>query len=152
MSKSAKITGKVWGVFAHRFAIESQDEKVLADLGPEGRKRVTLSEGDRVTVEGERKPSEIKVATIVCADGSRHKIDWPPKPEHGKHHHDHHHPDADPQIALRAVHAEGYAVEGEPKRKPKHWEIQARRGGHAYELHVELDGHVRKAKDLSLLS
>ena len=47
---------------------------------------------------------------------------------------------------LEAVRAAGFEPSGTPRRKPKHFEIDGRRDGKPYELHVELDGRIRKTK------
>ena len=143
MHDQVELSGTVWGVFAHRFAIENGGRKELIDIGPESLDHVKVSVGDNVTVSGKRKPSEIKAQSLTDASGKTHRIEWPHK--HDKHKHDHHAP-ADPAIGLKAARKEGYEPFGEPRRKPKHWEIDARRNGGVYELHVELDGHIRKAK------
>lgn len=140
MPQSVELEGTVWGVFAHRFALETRDGKVLADLGPHARDTISLREGDRVRLGGERKPSEIKVSRLVTPDGTTHEIGWPPKHEHAP---------ADPRRAIDAAVAQGYAITGEPRRKPKHWELPARRDDRPFELHVELDGRIRKAKELA---
>lgn len=146
MSNVVEVTGTIWGIFAHRFAIETPDGKLLADVGPHHGERLPLTEGDRITVRGDRKPSEIKADLVITADGIRHRIERPKKPDH-----DHHAP-ADPAVALQSVRNDGYAVVGEPRRKPKHWEIPARRDERAYELHVELDGRIRHVKERPLAS
>ena len=147
MHRHIELSGRVWGVFAHRFAVETAKGKMLVDVGPKAAERIALHEGDRIEVEGECKPSEIKAHMLIDAQGRRHAIDWPPKGEHKQDDHKHgKHDNADPRVALKSAQAEGYVISGEPKRRPKHWEIMAEREGHRYELHVELDGHIRKAK------
>jgi len=138
MPKEVSVSGVVWGAFKHRFAIKTDSGKTLIDIGPKGAEKFDLSEGDRVEAKGEKKPSEVKVHSLKVG-GKTHKIDWPPK--HGPKH-----DDASPDIAKRAVMDEGYDVAGEPERRPKHWEVQARRNGRAYEIHVELDGAIRHIK------
>lgn len=142
MSNHHEATGTIWAVFGHRFAVEGAEGRFLADLGPEGTAGLALMPGDTVTVAGERKPTEIKVDRLTLADGTIHtilRLDKPghPKPEHAA---------ADPQAALGAARAAGYAPSGETKRKPKHFEVPATRDGAAFTLHVTLDGHVRKAE------
>lgn len=150
MNDMQTVTGTVWAVFGHRFALEGKDGRVLADLGPKGAEGIAIAEGDRITIQGARKPSEIKVLSITLADGTTRDILWPKKPQgadgggaDGKH------GPADPAAALAAVKAEGYAVEGEPKRKPKHFEVVGAKDGVRHEIHVELDGKIRKANPLA---
>jgi hypothetical protein len=136
------VSGTVTAVFAHRFVIESRGTKHLADIGPEALKQVDLKEGDKVTVTGELKPSEIKVTEIVKAGGTPIRI------EHKKKH-DHEEPHAyrDPKAAIEAVTKHGFKVIAEPRRKPKHFEILGRSAeGEVLEFHVELDGDIRKRK------
>lgn len=144
MRDDVEISGKVWGVFAHRFAMETSAGKELVDIGPHAHDRIALAEGDRVSVVGERKPSEIKARRLTDARGGVHRIDWPPKP-HEKH--GHKHEAADPELALSAARSAGFEPVGQPRRKPKHWEVDARRDGDGmWELHIELDGRIRKVK------
>jgi predicted DNA-binding antitoxin AbrB/MazE fold protein len=141
------VSGTVTAVFAHRFVIESKGAKHLADIGPEALKHVDLKEGDKVTVTGERKPSEIKVTEIVTAGGKPVRI------EHKKKKHDHDAPHAyrDPHDAIEAVKQQGFKVIAEPRRKPKHFEILGRSAkGEVVEFHVELDGDIRKRKPAAL--
>ena len=140
------VAGTVTAVFAHRFVIESKGSKHLADVGPEAVKQIDLKEGDKVTVTGEQKPSEIKVTEIVKAGGTPIRI------EHKKKH-DHEEPHAfrDPKAAIEAVTQHGFKVIAEPRRKPKHFEILGRSAkGEVLEFHVELDGDIRKRKPADL--
>jgi len=145
MNDTQTITGTVWAVFGHRFAIEAKDVRVLADLGPKGAEGIAIADGDTVTITGERKPSETKVTSITLKDGIVREIAWPKKPHEEKADH----APADPAAALAAVKADGYAAEGEPARKPKHFEIVGAKDGVRHEIHVELDGNIRKAKPLA---
>ena len=145
MNDTQTITGTVWAVFGHRLAIEAQDGRVLADLGPKGAEGIATAPGDTVTVTGERKLSETKAMSITLKDGIVRDIAWPKKPHEEKADQ----APADPAVALAAVKANGYAVEGEAARKPKHFEIVGARDGVRHEIHVELDGKIRKAKPLT---
>lgn len=140
----AAVSGRITDVFAHRFVVEtSEGQRLLADLGPKGTEMVALRPGLDVRIEGEQKPSELKVDRISVAGARAVEIVHKPKPHHGPH------DAADPSAALGAVKAAGYEPLGAPRRKPKHFEILARRG-HAYvECHVELDGHIRKRKPVA---
>lgn len=131
--------GTVWAVFGHRFALEGQDGRLLADLGPKGAEAITLKMGDKVSIRGEPRPSEIKVTSITLADGTVRNVDWTKK-------HKDHHAAADPAAAIAAVTAAGYTDLSEPRRKPKHFEIAGSKGGSRFDVHVELDGIIRKAK------
>jgi hypothetical protein len=144
--ETVTLTGTVTHVFGHRFVVETAQGAVLADLTPHGAERVTLQAGATVELTGERKPSEIKVTRIVTAGRS---IEIPHPPKHGPgHHKPGHHAPADPAIALQAARAAGFLPRGEPHRKPKHFELRGERDGEAYELHVELDGRIRKTRPL----
>jgi formyltetrahydrofolate synthetase len=137
------VCGTVTAVFAHRFVIESEGSKHLADIGPEAVELVHLKEGDKVEVSGERKPSEIKVTEIVKTGGEPVRIEHKKK----KHDHDAHHAYQDPKAAIVAVTQHGFKVIAEPRRKPKHFEILGRSAkGQVLEFHVELDGAIRKRK------
>jgi hypothetical protein len=136
----ARISGKILYVFAHRFVVETATGAVLADLTPKGSDRIALRGGDRVSLEGEQKPSELKV-TSLTRDGQTVRIAHPKKPHHdgpGGH--------ADPAIVLKAARNAGYEPVGTPRRKPKHFEVLGRRDGAFTELHIELDGHIRKTR------
>lgn len=145
MNNMQTITGTVWAVFGHRFAVEAKDGRVLADLGPKGAEGIAVAAGDTVTITGERKPSEIKVTSISLKDGIDREISWPKKAHEEMAEGDL----AGAAAALAAVKAQGYVVEGEPKRKPKHFEVVGSKDGVRHEIHVELDGKVRKAKPLA---
>lgn len=142
--QKVSVSGKILHVFAHRFVVQTKSGALLADLTPKGLDRVALKVGDTVKLDGEMKPSELKVSRVVV-DGRTVKI------EHGKphHHHDdlhHHHGPADPEIVLRAAREAGYEPAAKPRRKPKHFEVLGKRNGRFSELHIELDGHIRKSK------
>jgi hypothetical protein len=47
------------------------------------------------------------------------------------------------------VHAAGFLVLGAPRLKPKHSQLLAKKQDGLNELHVELDGHVRKSRPVS---
>lgn len=135
----SRLSGKITHIFAHRFVVQTRNGAVLADLTPHGSDLVDLKIGAEVELEGERKPSELKVERFTCGGASveiAHKK---------KHDHDHHEP-ADPEVAIEAARAAGFELIGKPHRKPKHFEIQGRRNGQDYELHVELGGRIRKAR------
>jgi len=155
MSHDARTThiGQVTDVFAHRFVVRTATGKILADLGPKGAERLAVREGDQVEMSGETKPSELKVQRIA-RNGEQ-----PVNIEHGKHrpdqhdmpvpHEDHEHAEADPAPALRTVETNGFTVLGVPRRKPKHFEILGRdKAGDLVEMHVELDGTLRKTKPI----
>ena len=143
------LSGTIGHVFAHRFTIEADGQTHLADLGPKGADAFPLARGLRVTLEGERRPSEIKVTRISAAGRDPVEI----------HHKKPHHapgskrtdtrPDgpADPARALAAAAAAGWTVTEAPRRKPKHFELLARRGTEAAtELHVDFGGTIYKEK------
>jgi hypothetical protein len=132
------VAGKITHVFGHRFVVQTDRAAVLADLTPKGLEQIQLRVGDTVELTGENKPSELKVMRF-CRDGRTVVI------AHKEKHHDHH-GDADPKDALKAAKAAGFATHGEPRRKPKHFEVLGERDARFTELHIELDGHIRKMK------
>ena len=135
----SSLTGAVQNIFAHRFTLQTADGVVLADLTPHGAEKIKLIVGDKVTIEGERKPSEIKVERIRRGDLTV-TIDHPKK------HEDHDRSEGNPKAAAASARAAGFEIIGEPRRKPKHFEILGRQDGDLSELHVSLDGDIRHAK------
>ncbi|NIJ69966.1 hypothetical protein [Xanthomonas sp. 60] len=139
------LAGTIEHVFAHRFTVLSGNTVHLADLGPKGAQAFALEPGLTVRLEGEQRPSEIKVLRIARKGGRFVEV------HHAKPHHapKHAHPDvpADPLVALAAVEKADWKVRGEPRRKPKHFEVLARRGGGGWtELHVDFAGTIYKEK------
>ncbi|KMO09835.1 hypothetical protein, partial [Methylobacterium platani] len=119
------LSGTIQHVFAHRFTLEADGAVHLADLGPKGAEAFPLAAGLHVTLEGERRPSEIKVARIAAPGRDPVEI----------HHKKPHHPgkpgpDAavDPAAALAAVTAAGWTPAGETRRQPRQVGGLARRG------------------------
>ena len=138
--KLKTIKGKITHIFAHRFVVETNEGSVLADITPKGLEKAALQLGDTIEIEGEMKPSEMKVARLTVGKTTvtiDHK-----KP------HDHH-DDAAPKTALKSARNAGYEPIGDPRRKPKHFEVLGRRDNKLTELHIELDGHIRKMKDVA---
>ena len=135
------VTGEVTDIFAHRFVVRTPTGTILADLGPKGAEQVRLEAGDRVELTGEMKPSELKIHRITRGGARPVEIDHHKKPHHDEHE------AADPKPALKTAEANGFTVLGQPRRKPKHFEILGRdAGGDLVELHVELDGTLRKTR------
>ena len=147
------LSGAIQNVFAHRFTVLAGGKVFLADLGPKGAEAFELAEGLEVELQGEQRPSEIKV-TEISAKGRPPVVLHHKKPHHEpgrRPPHERglapHHEAADPALALSAAAAAGWTVQGEPCRKPKHFELLARQGqGGWAELHVDLDGGLYKVK------
>jgi hypothetical protein len=136
------VSGKITHVFGHRLVVKTEHGDVLADLTPRGGEQITLRLNDEVTLEGEMKPSELKIARLTRADTTI-RID------HHKKLHADHHPHADPSIVLASARAAGFEILGAPRRKPKHFELLGKRKGELNELHIELDGQIRKSKPVA---
>jgi hypothetical protein len=144
-SEQTNVTGEVTDIFAHRFVVRTTTGKILADLGPRGAEQVALRAGDRVTLSGEMKPSEVKVHAIQKQGGPSIVL------EHEKPHQHHHrsdkHEDADPKRAIDTVAGNGFSIVGGPRRKPKHFEILGKDvAGDFVEFHVEFGGALRKTR------
>lgn len=56
-----RVSGKILHVFAHRFVVQTAKGAILADVAPKGIEQIALHVGDEVWLEGEMKPSELKV-------------------------------------------------------------------------------------------
>jgi hypothetical protein len=129
-------------VFGHRFVLITPDGPLLADVSAHAPETVRLTPGAKVKITGERTPCEIKVHLFQSGSGETIEIPYKSKKKHP------HDDNGDPEGAVKAALDAGYIVEGEPKRKPKHFELQAIRNGHRYELHIMLNGDIRKEKAL----
>ena len=143
------LSGTIQHVFAHRFTFEADGATHLADLGPKGADAFPLATGLHVTLEGERRPSEIKV-TRIAAEGREPVLIQHKKP---------HHPAGcgtagragRSRRALAAAAADGWTVTEAPRKKPKHFEVLAHRGDDvATELHVDFAGTIYKQKPADL--
>jgi hypothetical protein len=132
------ISGKITHVFGHRFVVETSQGAVLADLTPKGAEQHAVRVGEIVSLSGEMKPSELKVSRLTACKTTI-TIDHQKKP------HDHH-PHAEPGDAVKAAREAGFEPLGHPRRKPKHFEVLGRRDHKLTELHIELDGNIRKMK------
>lgn len=139
--KITNVQGKITHVFAHRFVIETKNGSVLADITPKSLELHALRVGETINVEGEQKPSELKVSRFTVG-GKSFAI------EHKKLH-EHPHADAKPEIVLKSARDAGFETVGEPRRKPKHFEVLGRRDNKFTELHIELGGRIRKMKHVS---
>eukprot|EP01035_Chromulina_nebulosa_P054172 gene54172-74158_t len=132
------ISGRITHVFGHRFVVETSHGAVLADLTPKGLEQHALRAGDEVSLSGEMKPSELKVSRLTSGKTTI-------TIEHKKKPHEHHTP-GEPRDALKAARAAGFEPLGEPRRKPKHFEVLGQRNHELTELHIELDGHIRNTR------
>jgi len=139
------LAGVIEHVFAHRFTLICNEQAYLADLGPKGAEAFPLRQGQAVRLEGEQRPSEIKVARIARKGGPFVAVEHK-KPHHGPKH-AHADAPADAGIVLAAVKEAGWTVKGKPERKPKHFEVLARHdAGEWTELHVDFAGVIYKQK------
>ena len=111
---------------------------MLADLTPKGAEQHALRVGEVVSLSGEMKPSELKVSRLTAGKTTI-------TIEHKKKPHDHH-PHAEPGDAIKAARDAGFEPLGQPRRKPKHFEVLGRRDHQLTELHIELNGNIRKMK------
>lgn len=145
------LSGVVEHVFAHRFTLLADGQPYLADLGPKGAEAFALAAGLQVQLEGERRPSEIKVLRIARKGGKPVELEHKkPHHGHGPKHHQGRHDEADVGAALAAVAQAGWVASGEPQRHPKHFEVLAQQdGGPWMELHVDFSGGIYREKPAS---
>lgn len=144
-NETTALSGTIIHVFAHRFTLEAQGKTYLADLGPKGAQAFSPSPGLPVSLEGERRPSEIKVTRIEATGRAPVFIEHK-KPNHGL---GHKHADvpADVHVVLAAARKAGWEPKGLPRQKPKHFEVLARHGQGAWtELHIDFAGEIYKQK------
>ena len=85
------------------------------------------------------KPSELKVTSIGLRGGAQTAIEHKNRDDRGE---------GRPGDATAAVQSAGLSPLGAPRRKPKHFEVLARKGGGLVECHVEFDGTIRKEKPI----
>jgi hypothetical protein len=147
------VSGRVEHMFAHRFTVKTQTSVILADLTPHGARHVPLKSGDEVVIEGEQKPSEIRVETITI--GSRTYV-LPPAPEHMRHGPGHHrgpprpprpHDDVINTSAMKqTLETEGYFIVGDARLRHRHAEWLARKDGQMFEIHMDFEGDIRKVR------
>ena len=145
-TQTTSISGQVAEIFAHRFVVRTAAGRILADLGPKGAELAALKPGDRVELTGEQKPSELKVWRITSGDRT---IEVEHKRKGERKAHDIDHEPADPRIAIGAVAAKGFEVIGQPRRKPRHFEVLGKDpAGIHVEYHVGLDGTIGKTSSV----
>ena len=119
--------------------LKTGSKSVLADLTPRGLEVVGLRIGDRVALEGEQKPSEIKVSKLE-RNGETFAIGHGP--------HDTREHEADPAIAIKLPRTPDIKLLEDRTANQsilRCWE----KGAEFEELHIELDGDVRKTKRVS---
>jgi hypothetical protein len=135
---SVKTSGTVTDVFGHRFVVQTSNGKVLADIGPKA--TIKLSPHERVEIEGEQKPTEIKVMRIAIGGGAARDT------HHGDPKHKKHHGHADgsfgPSEAAAMAQAEGYELLEDVRPHKKHFEALAAKGDRTFAIHVHRDGRV----------
>ena len=142
--RNHRISGKVTDVFGHRFVLATASGKVLADIGPEATGLVTVNVDDAVEIEGEEKPTEIKVRSISI-DGGK-SVATHPSPKHSDKDHDHR-PLFSAEHARHVAEKMGFRIVGALRPHKKHYEATAEHGGSSHEIHVHRD-HIMKRFDV----
>lgn len=147
------VSGRVEHVFAHRFTVKTTTSVILADLTPHGARHVPVKIGDEVVIEGEPKPSEIRVETIKIG---AHTYVLPPGPQPMRHGPGHHrgppqhsrpHDDVLNTSAMReTLETEGYFIVGDARLRHRHAEWLVRKDGQMFEVHLDFEGDIRKVK------
>ena len=142
--RNQRISGKVTDVFGHRFVLATASGKVLADIGPEASGLVTVNVDDSVEIEGEEKPTEIKVRSISIGGGK--SVETHPAPKHAGKEHDHR-PPFSAEDARRVAEKMGFRIVGPLTPHKKHYEATAEHRGSKHEVHVHRD-HIMKKFDV----
>lgn len=137
---TAKISGAVTDIFGHRFVVETSKGKVLADIGPKAADHVALKRGDKVEIEGEEKPTEVKVHRIAV--GGRAPVDAHHGPKHKDH--DENHRDFSDTDACRIAERDGFKILGALTPHKKHFEAKAEYDGERHDIHVHPDHIMMK--------
>jgi hypothetical protein len=136
------VKGTILDVFAHRFVVQAARGKILADLGKHNMQKIAIKAGDEVELTGEQKPSELKIHTMILNGRP-----IPLEPKEKDHHKHKEMKEVDPEIAIHTAQKEHVTVIGKPHRKPQHFEVLGKNSrGELVELHIELDGNLRKSK------
>lgn len=130
---TVKVSGKVTDIFGHRFIVETSKGNVLADIGPKAAGHIALKRDEKVELEGEGKPTEIKVHRI--AFGGRPAVDVHHSPTH-KDHHDDDHPAFSAADARRIAERGGFKIVGELCPHKKHYEAKAEHEGKRHDIHI----------------
>jgi hypothetical protein len=131
--KRVKITGTVADVFAHRFVVQTSTVRVLADIGPKGAETIKIKQTDRVDIEGEQKPTEIKVQRISLNGGEMRET-GPGSATN---------PDFSPADATDLARRSGYEILGEPRPCKKHYEAVAKKDGTTLEIDIHREGEIK---------
>jgi hypothetical protein len=137
--ETRRIEGTVADVFGHRFVVHTATGNILADIGPKASETIALQPHDQVELEGEQKPTEIKVQRIAIGGGEMVDIGHG-GPKHDKHA-GHHAPFGPKEIAAVAE-AHGYTLIGDPQPRKKHFEVVAQKDGAKVAIHVPRDGRI----------
>jgi hypothetical protein len=144
--KSVKASGTVTDLFGHRFIVQTPHGKLLADIGPKAAETITLRQHDHVELEGEQKPTEIKVHRLAIGTGKMRETHHH-GPKHDKDH-GHHDESFGPMEAAAMARAAGYELIGDPQPHKKHFEAVATKDGRTFDIHVHRDGRVDPKRDL----
>lgn len=140
-SKHEPVTarGKITDVFGHRFVVHTTNGKILADIGPKALATIALKAHDEVEIEGEQKPTEIKVKRIAIAGGEMRETHHG-GPKGNKHDHD---GPFNAEDASALAKSEGFDIDGELRPHKKHFEAKAKKDGRVIDIHIHRDGvHV----------
>jgi hypothetical protein len=136
------VSGTIQDIFAHRFVVQTTKGKILADFGKHNMGKIILDVGDGVALTGEQKTSELKIHKMTL---NAKDIELEPK-DKGHFHHEYM-KSVDPEVAIHAAQREHVTVIGKPHRKLEHFEVLGKNPqGELVELHIELDGKLRKSK------
>ena len=105
--------GEITHVFGHRFVLKTASKPVLADLTPRGLEVVVSSSAIASPWKASRSRRKSKCPSLNATEKHLQSVMVRMTPAN----------QADPAIATKTAENAGYQVIGEPRRKPKHFEV-----------------------------
>lgn len=142
-AEPAKLEGTVIDVFGHRIVVEGPAGKTLVDLGPKAKGQTALKQGDKVTIDGNKREDEMRAERVTLGDGKVYEVkkeqtwmEWltGKKPAAAG--------TFTADEAKRIAADKGYSLSSEPVAEKKHFVANASKDGKSYEIDIHADGRI----------